>query len=310
MVPFLDRPDLAAQVLAERTHLVVPSLPHWIEPTVEYLRRQAVQIGACSETRSFKLLLALHEALSNSIIHGNLEVSSELKEIEKFADALAQATADPHLAHRVVDISVDYNSERCRWMLTDQGKGFNVRRVLRRCLNVDLESQLASGRGILLMHSFLDHVSYKLGGRRVILILNRDAAANGRLSPVEILPPASPVSDEPSNPVARAVGDLIEDHPPVEGPGDNRRIFSRVVYHERVEIAIGPEEAPYVGFARDLSRGGIAFFSIRPVPAEFTIILPPKGALSSMHIRARAVRCNKIMDGLFDVGARFLQLAE
>jgi len=302
MLPFLDRPDLAAQVIAERTRLVVPSLPHWIEPTVEYLRRQAVQIGACTEARSFKLLLALHEALSNSILHGNLELSSELKEISRFADALAQATADPRLADRVVEVRVDYNSRRCRWIMTDQGQGFNVKRVLSRCLRADADVQLASGRGILLMYSFLDEVKYKLGGRRVILTLNRDPAADGRLSPCEILPLASPV---PAGTVERAVGELIEEQRLQAGPEDNRRTYQRVAYHERIEIATGPAEAPLVGFARDLSRGGIAFLSIRPVPANITVVLP---APTPVRIRARTTRCNMVMDGLFDVGARFLEL--
>ena len=37
-----DLPLLPAQIIAERTHLVIPSLPNWIEPTVEFLRKKAV----------------------------------------------------------------------------------------------------------------------------------------------------------------------------------------------------------------------------------------------------------------------------
>ena len=75
-----DLPVLASQIVAERTHLVIPSLPNWIEPTVEFLCQKAVLGGACQETRSGKLLIALHEAITNAIIHGNLELTSDLKE--------------------------------------------------------------------------------------------------------------------------------------------------------------------------------------------------------------------------------------
>ena len=85
-----DIPLLPSHVVAERSHVVIPSLPNWIEPTVEFLRRKAVLGGVCEETRSGKLLIALHEAISNAIIHGNLELSSDLKERgdSAFAEAL------------------------------------------------------------------------------------------------------------------------------------------------------------------------------------------------------------------------------
>src|SRR5437763_1947522 len=95
-----DLSMLPSQIVAERTHLVIPSMPNWIEPTVEFLRQKAVLGGACQETRSGKLLIALHEAITNAIIHGNLELSSDLKEQgdSMFAEALAQRCTDPTLA--------------------------------------------------------------------------------------------------------------------------------------------------------------------------------------------------------------------
>src|SRR5687767_2298875 len=101
-----DTPHLPTAVLSERTHLRVPSLPSWIEPTVEYLRHKAVLSGACPEARAGKLMVALHEALSNAVLHGNLGISSALKEQEDdaFAEALARNAADPTLAGRPVDV--------------------------------------------------------------------------------------------------------------------------------------------------------------------------------------------------------------
>src|SRR5437660_796472 len=71
---------LPGAVTAEQTVLQVPSHPDWIDPTVEYLRHKAILCGACQEARANRLAVALHEALTNAIIHGNLELSSELKE--------------------------------------------------------------------------------------------------------------------------------------------------------------------------------------------------------------------------------------
>jgi anti-sigma regulatory factor (Ser/Thr protein kinase) len=164
-------PSLPAAVAAEQTYLQIPSQPEWIAPTVEYLKDKAILCGVCHEARSRKLTLALHEALTNSVIHGNLELSSELKERSRtaFAEALAERAADRHYANRPVEVRVDYDGERCLWTITDHGKGFPVESVLARAAQTDPEEMLSSGRGILLMKALLDGLSYEQGGRRAIL---------------------------------------------------------------------------------------------------------------------------------------------
>src|SRR5262245_60760580 len=178
-------PHLPSLIAAEQMQLCLPSRPDWIEASVEYLRQRAVLCGACGESRSGKLMLALHEALSNAIVHGNLGLSSELKEQgdSVFAEALAQRVADPHYAERIVDVVVDYDGERCRWIISDQGAGFDVERVLKRLETDDPDILLASGRGILLMRTFLDEVLYECGGRRVILTLKHDSGEEKRHAP-------------------------------------------------------------------------------------------------------------------------------
>src|SRR5438067_336356 len=178
----MDTPDVPSTVVVEQTHLRLPSRPDWIEAVVEHLKVKAVLAGVCQESRANKLMVAMHEALSNSIIHGNLELASDLKERgdSSFAEALAVRMADPVLASRHVDLLIDYDGERCRWIISDQGKGFDVDRALARAASDDPEVMLASGRGILIMRSFLDDVRYEQGGRRIILTLLRASGAEKR----------------------------------------------------------------------------------------------------------------------------------
>src|SRR6516164_4604390 len=109
MISELQSPVVPSAVAAERTFLQIPSQPEWIAPTVEYLKDKAILCGACHQARAKKLMLALHEALTNSIIHGNLELSSDLKESSDsaFAEALAQRAADPRYGSRSVDVRID-----------------------------------------------------------------------------------------------------------------------------------------------------------------------------------------------------------
>ena len=178
----MDTPNLPAAVAAEQTHMCLPSQPDWIQATVEFLRQKAQLCGACQETRSGKLMVALHEAISNAVVHGNLELSSQLKEQgdSAFAEALAARAADSHYADRIVEILVDYNGDRCQWRITDQGNGFDVERALKKLTSDDPELLLASGRGIIIMHSFLDEVKYEAGGRRVILTLRKSSGTEKR----------------------------------------------------------------------------------------------------------------------------------
>src|SRR4051812_26817240 len=106
-----DVPDPAGAVLADSCHLRIPSQPQWITPTVDYLAGRAVRCGAVPAARQTKLTIALHEALTNAIIHGNLNISSELKERgdDEFFRAVTERLADPAHATRVVDVRMDYD---------------------------------------------------------------------------------------------------------------------------------------------------------------------------------------------------------
>lgn len=393
-----DSPLLPASVVAERTHLAIPSLPDWIEPTVEYLRQKAVLSGACDETRSGKLLIALHEAITNAVVHGNLGVGSELKEQgnSAFAQALAERSANPELSERTVDILVDVDGERCQWTITDEGAGFDVERVLARCLSDDPEVLLSSGRGILMMKSFLDDVRFELGGRRAVLALNRKSGAEKRRNvrvpvnvPFQVTPLGSDglpqwsqsyqamsrdISTEgvsilqrhlsvsgrllvgvPTNegivhvpaevrhvraltgggmelgcafavpescaPVAQptlpasdlaplhlAIAAILEECQ-VKAPPHERRVHPRVLYNERVMIAGKHLPAPVVGYARDLSRGGMALIAQQPFAGELVITLAAEKP-EPLKVRCKVVRCSLIQEGFYDIGAAFLGLAQ
>src|SRR6476619_2811990 len=104
-------PDPASAVLADLCHLRIPSQPDWIGPTVEYLVQRALRVGAIPPQRETKLMIALHEALTNAVIHGNLGISSELKERggDEFFRAVDDRLADPAHASRVVDVQASFD---------------------------------------------------------------------------------------------------------------------------------------------------------------------------------------------------------
>ncbi len=264
----VEAPDLATAVAGERTRLRIPSRPEWIEKTAEYLQTRALSCGACSPERSGRLLLALHEALTNSVIHGNLEISSELKESENgdFGRVLAERSADPVYADRPVDVVVDYNGERCTWTITDQGRGFDVERMLSRRPDDD-DLPLTSGRGIFLMQAFLDDLRYEAGGRRAVLTMRRPEGAERRQH--FRVPFPDPVRVVPLRP---------------DGTLD---------WHAAQE-----------GVARNLSEGGIGLLQ-STLSASRRVLLSIEVDGKPIYIPAEVCRSEVVSEGVVEVGCRF-----
>jgi hypothetical protein len=90
---------------------------------------------------------------------------------------------------------------------------------------------------------------------------------------------------------------------------DERRDFPRVCYTERIGVVGGAVGRPEFGFARDLSKGGVAFIATVPLPrGEVRLLLPQAEGRLPLAVCAEIVRCTKIVDGFYDVGARFLRI--
>lgn len=261
--------DLAGVVLSERVRLRIPSRPEWITPTIDFLKDRAGLCGACQESRAGKLMLALHEALTNAIIHGNLGIASELKEQgNAFAATLAERCADPRYTTRGVTIDVDYDGQRCEWTFTDEGEGFDCERYLHGQVPDEAELWLVSGRGIMLMRAFMDGVRYEAGGRRVILTLCRTSGVEKR--------------QHARQPLHRRVQVA-----PIRSDGS-------------VDW-----EAAYDAVAQNLSPAGAGLLQARLTQAE-RVILGIEVDGQPLYIPAQVRHCRSLDEGLVELGCRFL----
>jgi anti-sigma regulatory factor (Ser/Thr protein kinase) len=388
MEQLLSSPSLADVVLGEQFLLAVPSRPEWIEPVVEHLAGRALQCGAVRDRQGARITLALHEALTNAVVHGNLEISSDLKEQGEraFAEAVAARCADPRYAERSVEVRATYDGRWMRWTLTDQGRGFDVQAALKRLDEDEGLEYRPSGRGMLMMRSFVDELRWEEGGRRVILgvrkaepekraqrrvplhqnvrvaplgddgtvhwdaaqdALARDVSLNGMgllqtgLEETERILITLPIEGQAVSIPAEVrhwqhVGEnlvemgcrfeaVLPAPRPEEAPGPalaalvrrlgqrqipfvERRQSPRVVYTACVEVE-GGAEGPEQAFGRDLSRHGIAFITTTPLPLEVRrLTLPQDEDRPPLRVAAQIIRCTRIMDGFYDVGARFLDV--
>ncbi|MGA2265036.1 MAG: ATP-binding protein [Phycisphaerae bacterium] len=97
------------------------------------------------ESCAFAIRLALEEALSNAIRHGN--------------------QMNPAKA---VEVEYDIDPRRAIITVTDQGEGFNPAVVPDPTIDENLEKP--SGRGIMLMRAYMDEVCFNNRGNQVRLV--------------------------------------------------------------------------------------------------------------------------------------------
>ena len=121
------------------------------------------------EAERLRVGVAFEEALLNASYHGNLEVSSQLRETDHSAYyALARERAEiPPYNQRTIRIDIDVGACGVSYSIEDQGPGFDPSKLPDPTDPANLERPC--GRGLLLMRTFMDEVQYNDKGNRVIM---------------------------------------------------------------------------------------------------------------------------------------------
>jgi CheY-like chemotaxis protein len=150
--------------------------PALVPPLVAQLREDLIEIGLCDVTAAMRAGIALEEALLNAVYHGNLEVSSELRQNgdEEFHKLAGERRALEPYASRRVRVTARLTPARATFVIVDQGPGFDVTKIPDPTDPRFLEKP--SGRGVLLMRTFMDEVRYNATGNRVTLVKRRAAS--------------------------------------------------------------------------------------------------------------------------------------
>ncbi|MFW5682655.1 MAG: ATP-binding protein [Phycisphaeraceae bacterium] len=175
-------PSAACIGVQAATHLRILSHADWVEKIVMQLRWEALQHGVCDEQGASRLVIAMTEAITNAIVHGNYELDSAIKNQDPhaFRELLEARGADHRYSGRTVEIQATYNGPSCVWTISDQGSGFDVEAALKKLQSDDPEAILSSGRGIAIMKAFLDEVRWLDHGRTIRLALGEPATHERR----------------------------------------------------------------------------------------------------------------------------------
>ena len=137
---------------------------------IGYLQDKISRLAIFDEHEVVTVGLALHEALTNAIYHGNLELSSELRahDDERFETLALQRRKQVPFSTRSVRISGQVSSDQFQCVIRDDGMGFDVESVADPLASENLDKP--SGRGLLLIRHFMDEVRHNSQGNEITMI--------------------------------------------------------------------------------------------------------------------------------------------
>jgi CheY-like chemotaxis protein/anti-sigma regulatory factor (Ser/Thr protein kinase) len=137
---------------------------------VKYLQHTLRCVRLIDEVDRLRVGIAVEEALLNALYHGNLEVSSDLKEQDPslFEETAQQRCLEEPYRNRRIFIDAIVSRDSARFTIRDEGPGFNPATLPDPCDPENLEKP--SGRGILLMRSFMDEIAFNEQGNQVTLV--------------------------------------------------------------------------------------------------------------------------------------------
>jgi anti-sigma regulatory factor (Ser/Thr protein kinase) len=146
---------------------------------INYMRRFIRQVNLCDETSGIRTCVALEEALNNALYHGNLELDSQLREGDRatYRVLVEERRRSEPYKRRKIHVSVHVEEDHGAFVIRDEGPGFDPRELPDPTAPTNLEKP--SGRGLLLMRTFMDEVAYNEAGNQVTLIKRRNNSDNG-----------------------------------------------------------------------------------------------------------------------------------
>lgn len=122
------------------------------------------------ETERMRVGIAVEEALNNALYHGNLEVLSDggPRDRKRQAEIARERIVEPPYCNRQIFVQFWISPQEARIMIRDEGPGFDVAKYMGDAAKPS--SDQSSGRGIVLMRSIMDEVTFNERGNEVTLV--------------------------------------------------------------------------------------------------------------------------------------------
>ena len=160
------------------------------DPLVDFVQQIVAGMNICDPTGRYRIGVALKEALLNALYRGNLEISFEQMQqareellIGSGLDRIEQRRREAPYKDRRIHVRISIQENQAMFVIRDEGPGFDVASLPPPRELGALEPQ--RGRGLVLMRTFMDEVTFNDRGNEVTMIKRRESSAAGGSEPHE-----------------------------------------------------------------------------------------------------------------------------
>lgn len=153
------------------TQFALPNDPALLKICLDRLLSMLSCLPLGDEMERVRVGIALREAINNAYFHGNLEVEDDdfTGDRDDWQEIAASRWYEAPYSERKVYVRADINRDRAVFVIGDDGDGFDWEDDV----PADETSQgEARGRGLTLMNSIMDEVTFNEAGNEVCLVKN------------------------------------------------------------------------------------------------------------------------------------------
>ncbi|MBF0240382.1 MAG: ATP-binding protein [SAR324 cluster bacterium] len=142
-----------------------------VPKTLEYLEAHYRDYCQTHEIDPYNIRYCLHEALTNSIVHGNFGISSTLKDSnwDEFYSIVQSRESDPAYAEKKVYVLYFITEDQLRFEIEDEGQGCDFKIMPKPETNAKKEIW-TFGRGIQLIRRLSHGVFWNKAGNRISIM--------------------------------------------------------------------------------------------------------------------------------------------
>jgi CheY-like chemotaxis protein/anti-sigma regulatory factor (Ser/Thr protein kinase) len=162
--------QLLKRLVQAELHFVLENDRLMVAPLVAHLSNYMERLGPCDETAITRVSIALEEALLNAILHGNLELSSDLRQDgeEPYYRLADERRGMAPYRDRQVFCSAQLSPSEVKVTIRDEGPGFDPSTLPDPTDPENLGR--IGGRGLLLIRTFMDSVTHNQSGNEITLV--------------------------------------------------------------------------------------------------------------------------------------------
>jgi CheY-like chemotaxis protein/anti-sigma regulatory factor (Ser/Thr protein kinase) len=144
--------------------------PKLVRALLGYLQETLSHMGLFDEMELLRIGVALEEALVNALYHGNLEVGSELRgeDDDSYRALIERRLEEEPYCLRRIHLHVKLSGYQATFVVRDEGPGFDLTKLPDPTDPDNLER--ASGRGVLLIRTFMDETIYNDQGNQLTMV--------------------------------------------------------------------------------------------------------------------------------------------